>query len=235
MNTDLKTVGQGRMFFRWVGLCAVAELLGIGSAAVWYGAINVWLGEPSVFILRLGAWFLMSLAAVPEGLVLGGLQAIGIRWFLPTTSTFRWITATMAVGFLGWGIGTAMPLFFVSEAELSNGPGPSLAAIAMFSAAFGVAVGAIFGLAQVWALPAQAKRRWIWVVCNAIGWGAGLPLIYIAAQIAADQSGWLSRALLWSLGGVGAGACVGLATGVGLKVLVQHGNKASRATGSMLN
>lgn len=53
MNTDLKTVGQGRMFFRWVGLCGLAEFLGIGSAAVWYGAINVWLGEPSVLIPQL--------------------------------------------------------------------------------------------------------------------------------------------------------------------------------------
>jgi hypothetical protein len=228
MNTDLKTVGQGQMFFRWVGLCAVAELLGIGSAAVWYGAINVWLGEPSVFILRLGAWFLMSLAAVPEGLVLGGLQAIGIRWFLPSTSTFRWITATIAVGLLGWGMGTATPLFFVSEAELSNGTEPSFAAIALFSAAFGAAVGAIFGLAQAWALPAQTKRGWIWVVCNVIGWAVGLPLIYLAAQFAADQPDWVLRVILWALGGLGAGASVGVATGLGLIAMTKQQSTTQR-------
>lgn len=50
MSTLLKTLATDsldyRMLFLWVGLCATAELLGIGSAAVWYGAINVWVGEP---------------------------------------------------------------------------------------------------------------------------------------------------------------------------------------------
>lgn len=213
MNTD------SRLLYRWVCLCAAAELLGIGSAAVWYGAVNIWVGEPSALALRLGAWLLMSLAAVPEGLILGGLQVIGLRWFFPATSRSRWILATTAVGLVGWGIGTAIPLFMIEPTGPEHGAEPSLAATAAFSAVFGVGIGAVFGLAQSWALPPQARPRRLWVACNAIGWALGLPLIYMAAQVAADQAGWTLRLLLWALGGVGAGASVGVATGLCLRRL----------------
>jgi hypothetical protein len=205
-----------RLLGRWLALCAIAELFGIASAAVWFGAINVWAGEPEALTLRIAAWFLMSLAAVPEGLILGGLQAHGLRWFFTSVSAARWIGATIAVGFLGWGIGTFIPMFVVDEAVMANGAEPGLAATALYSLVFGLGVGAVFGLAQAWALPAEARGRGLWVLANAIGWAIGLPLIFIAAKIAGDQSGWIMRVALWACGGIGAGASVGIATGIGL-------------------
>jgi len=199
---------------RWTALCAFAELLGIASAAVWYGAMNVWVGEPDEIALRIGAWFLMSLAAVPEGLVLGGMQAAGLRWFFNTVSSSRWVVTTICVGFLGWGVGTFIPLFVVDESAVVNGAEPGLAATALYALIFGTLVGVIFGLAQSLALPADAKRRYLWVVGTAAGWAIGLPLIYIGAQIAGDLSGWIPRIALWATGGIGAGASVGLFTGI---------------------
>lgn len=198
-------------------MCAVAEFLGIGAAALWYGVVNVVVGEPVPLLARAGAWLLMTLAAVPEGLVLGGLQAVGIRWFLPSVSMRRWIVATVAVGIVGWAIGTFIPLFVVGPA-----PGdvpvdePGLAATALFAAVFGLAVGAIFGLAQYWALPGEARRRPLWVVANTAGWGLGLPCIYVAAQLGGDLDGWVPRIAAWALGGLGAGAALGGATGLAL-------------------
>ena len=97
-------------YVRWVILCVLAELFGIGAAAIWYGGVNVLFGEPGTFLPRIGVWLLMTLAAVPEGVILGGLQAAGVRWFLPAVSAIRWIAATIAVGLLGWGIGTFMSI-----------------------------------------------------------------------------------------------------------------------------
>jgi hypothetical protein len=197
----------------------VAELLGIGAAAMWYGPVNLWIGEPEQLVLRTGAWSLMSLAAVPEGLILGGFQAIGIKWWLPELSAARWIVATIAVGFIGWGIGTYIPMFLVDEAAFANGSDPGLVKTTMFAATFGIIVGAVFGLFQSWAFPSETKRRQYWIITNSIGWGIGLPLIYVAAQLASDQSTWIVRILLWAIGGVSAGFCVGVATGVGLYLI----------------
>jgi len=205
-----------RLLLRWTGLCAVAELLGIASAAVWYGAMNVWVGEPKEIALRIGAWLMMSLAAVPEGFVLGGLQSVGLRWFFNGVSTARWVFTTICVGFLGWGIGTFIPLFIVDETAMTNGDEPGLAVTAFFAAIFGILVGLLFGGVQSSALPAEAIRKFPWVVGNAAGWALGLPLIYIGAQIAADQAGWAARIILWACGGVGAGATVGIFTGFAL-------------------
>lgn len=65
------TIDRQLLLLRWSALCATAELLGIASAAIWYGGVNVWVGEPPELSVRIGAWLLMTLAAVPEGLVLG--------------------------------------------------------------------------------------------------------------------------------------------------------------------
>jgi hypothetical protein len=206
-------------FAKWVALCGAAELIGISAAGAWYGTVNVWIGEPAAIPARIAAWFLMSLAAVPEGLILGGLQVAGIHWFIPDVSPRRWISATILVGLFGWGVGTFIPLFVMREATPQTGAEPGLGATAVFAAVFGVAVGAIFGLAQAWALPSHVRPRALWVVGNAIGWAAALPLIYVAAQIGGDYEGWSLRLAAWAAGGCAGGASLGVATGCALSLL----------------
>lgn len=63
----------------------------------------------------------------------------------------------------------------------------------------------------------NADRRYPRVIGNAAGWAIGLPCIFIAAQLAADQSGWIPRIALWAFGDVGAGASVGVLTGIALR------------------
>ncbi len=206
-------------FLRWVVLCACAELFGILIAAAWYGGVNVWIGEPVAIPARIGVWVLMTLAAVPEGVVLGGLQAIGLRWFIADVSFVRWIWATILVGLIGWGIGTFLPLFVFTEPSVLPDMEPMLASTALFAASFGVVIGTVFGLFQAWVLPVNTKHKSIWVISNAIGWTVALPMIYIAAQIGADYSGWAARLAMWAAGGCAAGATLGVATGCGLTIL----------------
>lgn len=207
---------------RWVLLCAAAELLGISAAGIWYAAMNIWIGEPEPLIQRSLAWILMTMAAIPEGLILGGLQAIGIRWFIPDISMKRWILATVLVGLLGWGIGTFFPLFLAPEASSTGSVyEPSLFIIALFASVFGLLVGAVFGGVQSMAFPKNVEKRSSWIWANAIGWAIGLPLIYTGAQIGADFSNWSFRLLAWALGGCGAGISIGIATGSALKRIEQ--------------
>jgi hypothetical protein len=200
------------LFLRWVLLCALAEFLGIAAAALWYGAANVLFGEPAEFSARLAVWLVMSLAAVPEGLILGGLQATGIRWFIPKVSACKWILATVAVGFLGWAIGIAVPMFLYTVEGHKIEPQPNLTATAGFATAFGASVGAVFGLAQALVLPTDTQGKIQWTLANAVGWAIALPLIYAAAQLAAEYHGWPMRVAVWAIGGLAAGATIGVTT-----------------------
>ena len=207
--------------WRWVLLCGAAEFAGIGLAALWYGAIALSLGEPDNIVARLGVWLLMTMAAVPEGFVLGGLQARGLRWFLPDLVAPRFVGATIAAGLIGWGVGNFIPLFVVrdSVSAASSATEPSALTVAGFAAAFGVIAGVVFGACQAWALSVKASSHLRWTVANAVGWAFALPLIFVAAQIAADLNGVAPKILLWALGGGGAGLIIGVATAVVLPTM----------------
>lgn len=200
---------------RWVGICAAAEFLGLGAAGAWYGVAAMTLGEPTAFWPRIGAWLAMASAAVPEALILGGLQAIGLKAFWPKLSARRWIAATLAVGLIGWGVGAGLPLFIAFEGGAPGAEPPGEAVMA-FAGIFGLAAGLLFGLAQALALPSGVRRRWAWVAANAAGWAIALPVTYAAGQAAADLEGFSPRVALYALGGLGAGLTIGLATACAL-------------------
>lgn len=217
------------LILRWIGLCALAELLGIGAASIWYGSINWLYGEPGPFLPRVLVWLLMSLAAVPEGIILGGLQARGIRWFLPEVSTKRLILATVAIGLLGWGVGTFIPMFLMVGDTAQPSAGTDLWATAGFAATFGLGVGLVFGLAQSWALPTAIGGKALWSLANMVGWAFGLPLIYVGAEIGADFTSWIPRIAVWAAGGLAAGAVIGLSTGLALAMMPEN-RRAARAS-----
>jgi hypothetical protein len=215
------------LLVRWVAICALAELLGLGAAGAWYGVANLLLGEPEPFWLRLGAWAAMASAAIPEALILGGLQAMALRAFWPAISIARWIAATLLVGLIGWGVGAGVPLFgpYASGAQ---GAEPSAQAVILFAAVFGLGAGLLFGVAQAWAIPKGVRRRWAWIVANTLGWAIALPLTYVAGQAAADLSGFTPRVALYGLGGLGAGLTIGLATACALAFMPTDGTRSAR-------
>lgn len=202
---------------RWIVLCAFAEFAGIAAAALWYGLVAATFGEPQNMVLRVGVWLLMTAAAVPEGLVLGGLQAFGLRWFFPNIVWQRFVAATIAVGLVGWGVGTFIPLFVVGEVSATSGPEPSLLAVATYAAVFGALAGTLFGAAQAWALPTDRRGKLFWIAANAGGWTVALPLIYVAAQTGGDLQSTAARVLLWAVGGGGAGLIIGAATALAIQ------------------
>ncbi len=205
---------RAMLYRRWILLCALAEGLGIAAAALWYGTVALTLGEPEALLPRFGVWFLLTLSAVPEGVILGGLQTVGVRWFEPRVARGPWIWATVTVGLIGWGIGSFIPMFLAADAPAeASAAGPGLSATLGFAAVFGLGVGLIFGAAQSIALP---RGRMLWALANAAAWALALPMIYAGAQIAADLPGWAAKLALWAAGGIGAGLTIGAVTGLAL-------------------
>lgn len=193
---------------RWIALCAIGELLGIAAGALWYGGAFLLIGEPPDLPGRLLAWTAMTLSAVPEALILGALQTAGLKPFWPVRLR-SWLAATLAVGLLGWGVGSAIPLFlFPGDAGPAAEPGAQTTSL--MAALFGAAAGLLFGAVQSLALPKGARLAW--TLANAVGWAAGLPLIFLGAGLGADQPSLALRIARWAVGGLGAGAAVGLAT-----------------------
>jgi hypothetical protein len=208
-----------RFLALWVVVCALAEFIGIGAAALWYGAVMVIIGEPVALVQRTGVWLLATAAAIPEGVVLGGLQGLLLRRVFAGLDLRRWVLATVAVGAVGWAIGSFIPLFIFPEGPSGASFDPPLAEVALFAAMFGVVAGALFGIGQMMAFPRETPRRFAWVWANMAGWAAGLPLIYVAAQVGADLPGWTARITAWMMGGLGAGLCIGLATAVAIRLM----------------
>lgn len=201
----------------WIPLCGAAEFLGIAAAALWYGLIAVAFGEPSNIVLRSGVWLLMTAAAVPEGFVLGRLQAWGLSWFFPNIVWQRFVVATVVVGLLGWGVGTFIPLFLVGDGAEATQQEPSLFAVAAFASIFGALAGALFGAAQAWAVPTDWRGKLLWVAANVAGWAIALPLIYVAAQMGADLTSTTAKVLSWAAGGGAAGLVIGAATALAIQ------------------
>ncbi len=221
-----------RWLLNWAFICALAEALGLLAAGIWYGTVMTLLGEPAQTAPRLGVWALASLAALPEGIVLGGIQAWWLHHLWPTLSVWRWIAATVAVGLVGWGFGTAMPLFLMPqglEAGLEDAAEPSLAALLGLAGLFGAAAGLLFGVVQALALPARAQPRRAWVLANVVGWAIGLPLIYAAAQLGSEAATPAGTLAWWMAGGAAGGLAIGLCTGLALTRMAPAAARFGRA------
>jgi len=218
-----------RRFRHWVALCALAEALGISVAVLWYAAVDGAFPDPQGTLTRVVTWLGLSAAAIPEGIALGGLQSIGVRWFLPGISRLRWVAATMCVGWLGWAVGTWFPVFMPFDGDTNTAAvEPDILQVLAFTTSFGVCAGALIGGAQSLVMPRKIGNsdrtpwwrsiRWIWVLAHSVGWAVGLPCIYIAASFGADMESVAARIACWVTGALLAGASVGLATAAGLAI-----------------
>lgn len=200
----------------WIVLTALAELLGVGLGAVWWGGADRLNPEPTGFPSQLVMLALKALSGVVEGAVLGVVQASLMRRRLPGLSIRRWSLATCAVAVAGWAVGSSFSVFGGGGPGGGFDPDPLLTVA--LAAGFGLAVGTLFGGVQALALGGLGVRRWPWVIGNAAGWSLGLPAIYLAASGAIAGPVWL----LGAGGGLIAGAVVGLATALAFAAMTRR-------------
>lgn len=172
-----------RRLIVWIVACGIAELGGLTLAALWWLIADRVDPEPVTTSARLGMLGLKGAAGLVEGLFLGLAQALALRPIYPRLPIRNWVLATTLLAVAGWTIGSSFAMF------ASPGPAPGAAPFdptpgetAMLAAAFGLAVGALFGVAQALVLRRAARRAWLWVAGNMAGWAIALPGIYLAAS-----------------------------------------------------
>jgi hypothetical protein len=203
---------------RWVGANSLAEMIGLGGSAA--------LG--TIFIPRMesvagaigGALVLILAGTFLEGVVVGWLQSavLGRAW--PALNRRAWIVATAVGAGAAWTLGmipsTVMALAETEAAEAATAT-PEMPDALVYSLAFlmGLVLGPVLALPQWWLLRHRlARARW-WVPANALAWGCGMVIIFVAAGRAFGEGGLfgiLTSLLILAL----AGAVVGAIHGLGL-------------------
>jgi hypothetical protein len=201
----------------WILLTALAELFGILLGASWWVWADGLLPEPNGLFWQISMLLFKSLSGVPEGVVLGLVQANLMSRRLPDLSIVRWTTATCLVAMVGWAAGSSFSIFATGEGGVGAFE-PGVGETILMAGGFGLLVGALFGGVQTLALGGLGVKRWPWIVGNAVGWGLGLPAIYLAAS-------GVVLAPVWALGAIGglvAGALVGASTAVAFAVMTRE-------------
>ena len=205
---------------RWTVACGAGETVGMAAAALAAGLLNAVFGEPTTLGLGLVLWLGTTAGGVVEGLAIALFTYPLLRRWLPELPSQRWVGATVAVTLLGWALGSA-PSTLVAGAiggmattqDQSSAAGPPVAALVVVAVVGGLALGAIFGAAQAWALRPYVAHADRWVPVNAVGWTLALAVIMLGATTAPAGLP-LASLLLWGgLTGVLAGLTIGAVTG----------------------
>jgi hypothetical protein len=203
---------------RWVGLCAAAEAVGMTSAAAAAraaAAVGGTGGWPTA--ARLG---LVIGGGLVEGVALGVLQYVGLRRWLPALRRRAWVTVTVVVAGLGWGLASAPgALSADSGAGGGVGEGPPRALVIAGALALGAVMGAALGAAQALVLRAQVRRPGQWVAANAVAWTPAMAVIFVGATTPDRSWGTPAVIVLGTLTGALAGTVLGAVTGLWLPTL----------------
>jgi len=164
---------------------------------------------------------LLVLAGAGEGTVLGWAQSRALRRELPALRGGDWIKASAAGATTAWTIGMLPSTFNRQLLELWP---PLLIAIGVLA---GGLLLASIGFAQWMVLRRHVARSGVWVVANAVGWVAGLAMVFAAIGIAPGNSPVVIAAF-GVAGGFGMGLVVALVTGLFLVRLLDRAKPASR-------
>jgi hypothetical protein len=217
LATAVRTGGapfRRRLYLRWVVACALAELIGIGTAAAVAVFMRAQVGSPATLPAAAAVLLAMAAAGCVEGGALGWLQARVLRERIPSFESRRWIACTVAVAVLGWMCGMAPSLLMHQGQPDVPAQDPGWLVVLGASALLGAAAGTVFGAAQWLVLRrrVRAASRWIWI--HALGWMPAMAAIFAAASLPDAQSPPLAIVLLGALGGLIGGSLLGAITGV---------------------
>ncbi len=199
---------------RWTARCALAEAVGIGTAAAAYAVVDA-RGAPGTGPEVAAALALVVGAGLVEGAALGGAQAGGLRAWLPDTWTARrarrWVLVTVLVAGLGWAAGSAPAVLSADAPAGDAGPSPWL--VVLGAAGLGAAMGAVLGAVQAGVLRGVVAHPRRWVTANVLAWMAAMVVLFLGATgPAADWPVW-GVVTTGVLSGALAGALVGVVTG----------------------
>ena len=193
---------------RWVGLCAVAESVGLTAAAT-ASRLASSLGEGSPTAGdRAAALGLIVAGGLVEGTALGLAQSAALAPTFPWLPRARFVLVTVGFAGLGWAT-ASLPAVLAGD----DGEGPPLLLAALGGVGVGAAMGALLGAIQALVLRVGVPHPWRWVGATALAWMPAMGLIFAGASAPGADWPLGSVAALGTLTGAVAGALLGLVLG----------------------
>jgi hypothetical protein len=211
-----------RLWGRWVGANTLAETIGLGAtAAVAVGVAGA--GDAGDAARLAVAVVAVVLAGAFEGAIVGYAQWRVLRRPLPGLPARSWIVATVVGALVAWTLGMLPSTLMGMRGDAAAEPAISEATRLLLAAGMGAVAGPVLGVPQWLVLRRFVPRAGWWVAANAVAWGAGMPVIFLASGSlpAAPSTALIAGAVL--AGCAGAGAVVGAIHGVWLVALLRTG------------
>ncbi|MFN0248543.1 MAG: SDR family NAD(P)-dependent oxidoreductase, partial [Kofleriaceae bacterium] len=201
---------------RWIAACAIAEAIGIGTAALVAVVFATLLGPTDSTPRVIALLAAMAAAGAVEGGTLGFLQWRLLHERLPRLRRGEWVGITVAVAVVFWVAGMAGPA--LSQNGGDSGPGLGLTMI--LAAGLGMGAGAVFGGAQWFVLRHHARRSGQWIAIHVPAWAAAMAAIFLGATL--PDASWSPAAIVVSgvLGGALGGVLLGAISGLVARALV---------------
>jgi hypothetical protein len=205
-----------RYWLHWTIACGMGEFLGIGVAAGIAFLHIHFLGEPQTIGQRLLVIFVMVLAGIIEGLVVGSFQWSVLRRKFVNLKVQNWLIVTALGAATAWLLGMLPSTFFAPEPSAASSESLefSSAQFALLAVLSGVVLGALFGAFQWVELRKHALNASRWIVANLLGWTVGLAIIYLGASAPLVETGLAAVIMIGTISGLLSGLSVGAITGL---------------------
>lgn len=204
-----------RYWLRWTVACGIGEFLGIGVAAGLWFLHSVVFGEPQAIGQKILLIVVMIIAGVIEGLVTGAFQWSVLRIRFIDMKARNWLFFTALGAAVAWLLGMMPSTFFAPDAGVSSGGfEPSGGLVVLLGALMGVVLGALLGVFQWFELKKHTLAASCWILANALGWLAGMVVIFLGASLPAAGTSLAIIILIGAISGLFAGLLVGAITGL---------------------
>ena len=155
---------------RWMGAMFVGEVIGLATATVFVRGVDL-IGPLSGAGEVLSSLAASALAGALAGACLGVTQWLVLRRFFGDLSERAWVAASA----LGGALTSILGMLAAAQGPYDAS---SLWAVASGVLVVGIAVGAIVGGAQAWALRRHPQVAMRWLAANAAGWAIGSLVAY---------------------------------------------------------
>ena len=215
-KSDLRAA-HGTLYRSWIVANSLAELAGLGLTFAVGFLILRSLGDPS----SPGGWVLllaaMTASGVVEGAIVGLAQWKVLRRKLEIARR-AWVGATIAGALLAWLLGSLPSTLMQAGAEANPSTivEPSQWLVLLMASILGLVAGAVLASAQALVLRRAVRKPGLWLPANSLAWAVGMPMIFVAIDLAGRTGTPIFGAALLGAGLAGAGATVGAIHGLEL-------------------
>jgi hypothetical protein len=199
------------LWFRWIGVNALGELVGLGGTLAVAGlAISRLEGQNRIALVLVSFLIAVASGAI-EATIVGLAQWWAMHpWFSGITRRSWWL-ATLVGALLAYVLG------YLPSTLMSLGEPASQAAVSeppqwivlLLAGGLGMVGGAILSFAQWLVLRVQVPRAGWWIPANMLAWLVGMPVIFWGIDLAQKSQPVIQAVLLMGAVLLLAGAIVG--------------------------